>query len=50
MQKKLEGIYQKTCELLASRKEWMVEAQNVLVWNRPVASAALYISIHFVFV
>lgn len=50
MQKKLERIYQNTCEFLAPWRERIKEAQNVLVWNKPMASAILYLLVHFAFV
>ena len=50
MQKKLEGVYKKTSEFLAPGRERIAAAQNVLVWNRPMASAVLYLLVHFAFV
>ena len=49
MQNKLEGIYKRTYKTLTPWKTWIEEAENVLVWNRPPASAFLYIAIHWAF-
>lgn len=49
MQRKLKGIYQVTCECLASRRDWIEEAQNVLVWNKPIVSGCLYLLVHWAF-
>lgn len=50
MQRKLEGIYKKTCQLLLPRREWLGEVENVLVWNKPMVSAFLYLLVHWAFV
>lgn len=49
MQNKLEGIYKETYQFLAPRKDWVEEAENVLVWNKPLVSACLYLALHWVF-
>ena len=50
MQNKLEGIYKRTFKFLSPWKDWIEEAEHVLVWDKPVVSASLYIAVHWAFV
>ncbi len=49
-QEKLERIYLKTYGYLRPYKGAIELAQEVLVWKKPIASALLYIVIHWMFV
>ncbi len=49
-QQKLERIYARTYVYLRPYKGAVELAQEVLVWKKPVASALLYIAIHWMFV
>lgn len=49
MQRKLEGAYKKTHQFLSPWKEWIEEAENVLVWRKPLVASFLYLAVHMVF-
>lgn len=49
VQKKLEGMYKRTYKLLAPRREWIEQMEEVLVWNKPMVSAFVYFLVHWVF-
>lgn len=49
-QEKLERFYKATFRLLYACRNWLSIVGDILVWNKPVASAILYIFIHWLFV
>lgn len=49
MQNKLERMYKKTYQMLVSRKDWIKETGEVLVWNKPMVSVFLYLIVHWAF-
>lgn len=49
MQNKLEKMYKNTYQMLVSRKDWIREAEEVLVWNKPMVSVFLYLIVHWAF-
>ena len=49
-QRKLEKFYLATYMFFLGSKDWLQVIQQILVWNKPLASAALYIAVHWLFV
>ena len=49
-QRKLEKLYLTVCRLLLGRGDWLMTLKHVLVWDKPMASVALYIAVHWLFV
>ena len=49
-QEKLEKIFAKTYRYLRPYKGAVELAEEVLVWKKPLASALVYIAIHWIFV
>lgn len=49
-QRKLEKFYTRMYKLLFGGRDWLQAVEDVLVWNKPMASAALYVVVHWLFV
>ena len=49
-QEKLEGFYADTYRRLWRWRDAIMVGQEVLVWRKPLASAFLYVAIHWMFV